>query len=73
MTLDELKFLIAEYFPGSECKRTIERVTALEAQKQELREALKAICDEQDERQGHASIETYDAARNALENTHDSR
>ena len=32
----------------------------------ELLEALKAICDEQDERQGYASIETYDRARAAI-------
>ncbi|MCK4121358.1 hypothetical protein HFK83_03100 [Ralstonia pseudosolanacearum] len=32
----------------------------------ELLEALQAICDEQDERQGYASYETYDKARAAI-------
>lgn len=32
----------------------------------QLLEALQAICDEQDERQGYASYETYDRARAAI-------
>lgn len=32
----------------------------------DLYEALKAICDEQDARQGYASVEAYDRARAAL-------
>ena len=39
----------------------------LEAENQRLREALKAILDEQDANQGHTTLETYDAARTALE------
>ena len=31
-----------------------------------LESALRAICSEQDARQGYASVETYDAARAAL-------
>ena len=31
-----------------------------------LEDALRAICSEQDARQGYASVETYDAARAAL-------
>lgn len=32
----------------------------------DLLEALKGICDEQDERQGYASYEAYDKARDAI-------
>ena len=38
----------------------------LEAQAERLREALQVLCDEQDAREGYASIETYDKARTAL-------
>lgn len=39
----------------------------LEAENKRLREALKAICDEQDANEGYATPATYDAARAALE------
>ncbi len=38
----------------------------LAVQRAELLEALRAICDEQDERQGYASCEAYDRARAAI-------
>lgn len=37
-----------------------------DARIKELEDALRAICSEQDARQGYASVETYDAARAAL-------
>jgi hypothetical protein len=39
---------------------------ALAVEVHQLREALGTLCDEQDARQGHASIDTYDKARAAL-------
>jgi hypothetical protein len=39
---------------------------ALAVEVQQLREALGTLCDEQDARQGHASIGAYDKARAAL-------
>lgn len=39
----------------------------LEAENKRLRAVLKAILDEQDANQGHATLETYDAVRAALE------
>lgn len=39
----------------------------LEAENAKLREALKAICDEQDANEGYATPATYDAAYAALE------
>ena len=39
---------------------------ALQERIKVLESALRAICSEQDARQGYASVETYDAARAAL-------
>ena len=39
---------------------------ALQERIKVLEDALRAICSEQDARQGYASVETYDAARAAL-------
>ena len=48
-------------------RRAVREATAhLTAQRDELLAALKAICDEQDERQGYASCEAYDKARAAI-------
>ena len=38
----------------------------LEAENKRLREALRAILDEQDANEGYATLATYDAARAAL-------
>lgn len=43
------------------------QLEAMVGENKRLREALKAILDEQDANQGHATLETYDAARAALE------
>lgn len=50
----------------SELDHTAAVSAAKDARIKVLEDALRAICSEQDARQGYASVETYDAARAAL-------
>ena len=68
-----------EFIPGwreraseiAQLRSELAHAAAVSAAKDErirvLEDALRAICSEQDARQGYASVETYDAARAALE------
>ena len=55
-------------YAGSDMQEYAAAVSAAKDERiKVLEDALRAICSEQDARQGYASVETYDAARAALE------
>lgn len=58
--------MLAHSINYSDQKETAISNARLIAAAPELLEALKGICDEQDERQGYASYEAYDKARAAI-------